>query len=77
MASKEKKTASELTAMMMDEFRHHQFNHIVDLTISPAQQDPANWTASYNIEATGPGPQPLFPEVDKLIRLFQNDFELE
>jgi hypothetical protein len=76
MASKERKTAPELVAMMMDEFRIHQFNDIVDLMVSAAQTGPSNWTASYNIEAARLGPWPVYPEVDNIIRLFQNEFRV-
>jgi hypothetical protein len=76
MASKEKKTAPELVAMIMDEFRVHNFNDIGDLRVFPTQEGPSNWKASYNIEATRSGPWPVYQEVDNLIRLFQNDFEL-
>jgi hypothetical protein len=77
MASKEKKTATELAALIMNEFRQYpEFNDIVDITISPSQQGPANWTASFTIAASRSGPWPAFPEADKLIRLFQDDFDL-
>jgi hypothetical protein len=77
MASKEKKTAAELAALILNEFRQYpQFNHIVDVTISPTQKGPANWTANYDVEASRSGPWPVFPEADKLIRLFQDDFDL-
>jgi hypothetical protein len=38
MTSKERKTAPELVAMMMNEFRVHQFNDIIDLVVSPAKE---------------------------------------
>jgi hypothetical protein len=77
MASKEQKTAAELAALIMNEFRQYpQLNDIVGVKISPTQQGPANWTASCTIEASRSGPWPVFPEVDKLIRLFQDDFDL-
>jgi hypothetical protein len=77
MATKEQKTATELVEMITGEIRlYPQFNPVVDITVSPATPPPANWTASYNIAASQSGPWPVFPEVDKLIRLFQDDFEL-
>lgn len=77
MASKEKKTAPELGAMIIHEIRQYpRFNDIVEVTISPTQQGPANWTHSFTIAAPRSGPWPVFPEADKLVRLFQNDFEL-
>jgi hypothetical protein len=77
MASKEKKTAAELAALIMNEFRQYpQLNDIVNVTISPSDQDPANWTASYDVQASRSGPWPVFPEANELIRLFQGDFDL-
>jgi hypothetical protein len=77
MTSKEQKTATELAAMIMAEVHlYPEFNAIVDVTISPTQQGLANWTASFTIEASRSGPWPVFPEADKLIRLFQDDFDL-
>jgi hypothetical protein len=76
MASKEKKTAPELVALITNELHYHQFNHIVNVTVSPSQQGPVNWTASYDVEASRSGPWPVYPEVDKLIQLFQEDFDL-
>ena len=77
MTSKEQKTATELAAMIMAEVHlYPEFNAIADVTISPTQQGSANWTASFTIEAPRSGPWPVFPEADKLIRLFQDDFDL-
>jgi hypothetical protein len=77
MASKEKKTATELTAMIMDETRCHPvFKDIIDVTISPTKQGQSNWTAEFTFAASRSGPWPVCPEADKLLRLFQNDFEL-
>jgi hypothetical protein len=77
MTSKEQKTATELAAMIMAEVHlYPEFNAIADVTISPTQQGLANWTASFTIKASRSGPWPVFPEADKLIRLFQDDFDL-
>jgi hypothetical protein len=77
MASKEKKTAPELAAMIMDETRAHPvFNDIIGVTISPTERGPSNWTAEFTFAASRSGPWPVFPEADKLLRLFQDDFEL-
>jgi hypothetical protein len=78
MASKEKKTTPELAAMIMHETRCHPvFKDIIDVTISPAKQGPSNWTAEFTFAASRSGPWPVCPEADKLLRLFQDDFELE
>ena len=77
MASKEKKTAAELAAMIMNETHHHPvFSDIIDVTISPTKQGPSNWTAEFTFAASRSGPWPVCPEADKLLRLFQDDFEL-
>jgi hypothetical protein len=79
MASKEKKTAPEIVAMITDEIRRYpQYNCIIDITVVPSQGGQTNWSANYNTEATRSGPWPVYltMEIDKLIRLFQNDFEL-
>jgi hypothetical protein len=77
MTTKEKKTAPELAAMIMDEIRRYpQFNDIAEVTISRAQQGLANWSATSTVAASQSGPWPVFPEFDKLVRLFQADFEL-
>jgi hypothetical protein len=77
MASKEKKTVPEPAAIIMDETRQHPvFNDIVDVTISPTEQGPSNWTAYFTFAATRSGPWAVCPEADKLIQLFQDDFEL-
>jgi hypothetical protein len=77
MASKEQKTAAELKAMIMNETRAHAvFKHIIDVTISPAERGPSNWTADFTFAASRSGPWPVCPEADKLLRLFQGDFEL-
>jgi hypothetical protein len=77
MASKEKKTAVELKAMIMNETRAHSvFNDIIDVAISPTKQGPSNWTADFTFAASRHGPWPVCPEADKLLRLFQDDFEL-
>lgn len=77
MASKEQTTATDLVRMITDELRlYPQFNGIVGVTVSATQQGPSNWKADYTIAATRSGPWPVFQEVDKLIRLFQDDFEL-
>ena len=77
MAPKEKKTLPELTAMIMHETRCHAvFQNIVDVTISRTKQGPSNWTAEFTFAASRSGPWPVCPEADKLIRLFQDDFEL-
>jgi hypothetical protein len=79
MPAKEKKTTPELVAMITDEIRRYpQYNCIVDITISATQGRQTNWKANYNMKATRSGPWPAYLaiEIDKLIRLFQNDFEL-
>ena len=77
MASKEKKTAPELTTLIMNETRAHPvLNVIIDVTILPSGQGPSNWTAEFTFVASRSGPWPVFPEADKLLRLFQDDFEL-
>jgi hypothetical protein len=78
MACKEKKTAQELTDMIMHETRCHPefFSNIIDVKVSPAQQGPSNWTAEFTFAATRSGPWPVCLEADELIRLFQADFEL-
>jgi hypothetical protein len=79
MASKEKKTAPELVAMITDEIRRYpQYNCIIDITVLPSQGGLTNWRANYNTKATRSGPWPVYltMEIDKLIRLFQDDFEL-
>jgi hypothetical protein len=79
MASKQLKTATELAAMITDEIRiYPQYNDIVDITVSPSQGGPPNWMAKYNIIASRSGPWPAYlsQEIDKLIGLFQNDFDL-
>jgi hypothetical protein len=77
MPAKEKKTAPELSALMMNEIHCHPvFNDIIDVTISPTKQGPSNWTAEFTFAASRSGPWPVCPEADKLLRLFQDDFEL-
>jgi hypothetical protein len=77
MVPKEKKTAIELKAMMMNEARAHPvLKDIIDVTISPTKQGPSNWTAEFTFAASRSGPWPVCPEPDKLLRLFQDDFEL-
>jgi hypothetical protein len=77
MAPKEKKTLPELTAMIMRETHYHPvFQNIVDVTISRTKQGPSNWTAEFTFAASRSGLWPVCPEADKLIRLFQDDFEL-
>ena len=77
MASKEKKTAAELKAMIMNETRaHREFKDIIDVTISSTKQGPSNWTAEFIFAATQSGPWPVCPEANKLLQLFQDDFEL-
>jgi hypothetical protein len=77
MIAKEKKTATELVAMITDEIRlYPQYNDVVDITVSPAERGPANWTANYDVQASRAGPWPVLQEIDKLIRLFQDDFDL-
>lgn len=77
MASKEKKTAIELKVLIMNETRAHPvFKDIIDVMISPAEQGPSNWTAEFTFAASQSGPWPVCREADKLLRLFQDDFEL-
>jgi hypothetical protein len=77
MASKEKKTSAELKAMMMNETRAHTvFKDVIDVTISPTEHGPSNWTAEFTFAATQSGPWPVCPEANKLLQLFQDDFEL-
>lgn len=78
MTIKVKANAAELLRMITEEMRAHPqfFNRIGDLTIVPTQQGSSNWKADYTIAATPSGPWPVCPEMDKLIQLFQNDFEL-
>lgn len=78
MASKEKKTATELRTMIMDETRcHPALTNIADVRISPTKHGPSNWTAEFTFAvASRSGPWPVCPEADILLKLFQNDFEL-
>jgi hypothetical protein len=74
-AAKEIKPAAELEALISNELRAHQLNDIVNIKVLPST-GPANWTATYEIESSHPGPWPIYPEADEIIRLFQRDFDL-
>jgi hypothetical protein len=79
MAAKGKKTAPELVAMITDEIRRYpQYDCIADIAISATNGSNTNWMVKYNIESDRSGPWPVYVtmEIDKLIRLFQDDFEL-
>jgi hypothetical protein len=76
---REKKTAPELLATITDEIRRYpQYNDVVNIVILPSQKGRSNWEVSYDIETTRSGSWPAYlgMEIDKLIGLFQDDFEL-